>query len=239
MISEGAMEQGSSCKRVAVIPARGGSKRIPGKNVKEFLGRPVLTWPLKAVLDSNLFDRVIVSTDDSQIGDIANDFGAQVVKRPASLADDFSNTTEVLKSVIHEAIESEVNPWIYKIYPTSPLISSVIEDFIMFAEETSCGFALSIAKSPVPIQRALRLLHRQILEFREPEYALTRTQDLEPTFFDAGKMYAGRKSDWLACDAPLLSSARGFELPDWLSVDMDTLEDWELAEYKFKRHFGV
>ena len=229
-----------SVPRVAILPARGGSKRIPKKNLRPFLGQPMLVWPIKALRDSGLFDLILVSTDDSEISKLATRAGAEVIFRDPRLADDHTHTTEVLKSVIARLDEIEIgDKWIYKVYPTSPLNSEVVIDFVTFSENESAGFAITISESPVPTQRALIKSDADVLRFLEPRFSLTRTQDLESTFFDAGKMYAGRKSDWLGAETPLLSSARGFELPEWLSVDMDTIEDWELAEYKFKRKFGT
>lgn len=234
-----APESSRSASRFAFIPARGGSKRIPRKNLKKFAGQPIIYWPIRAALDSLLFRSVIVSTDDSEIARTAASFGAEVIFRDAKLADDFTHTTAVLQDAIAQVIDPKDNPWVYKIYPTTPATSQELVDFVAFAEIESCGLSVSVAKSRNPVQRALVMNPGNVLRFREPEYALTRTQDLEPVYFDAGKMYGGRKSDWLETETPLLSSARGFELPDWLSVDLDTVEDWELAEYKFSRKFGT
>ena len=225
--------------RIAVLPARGGSKRLPRKNVKLFLGRPMITWPLRALNESGLFQQVIVSTDDPETGAIASSFGALAFDRDRTLSDDFSTTTQVVQAVINDYISKDINPWIYKIYPTSPVNAETVTNFVNFSEMVEEGFSVSVAQTRIPTQRALRMLDDATMEFREPEYALSRTQDLEPTYFDAGKMYAGRKHEWLHTESPLLSSARGFELPDWLSVDLDTVEDWELAEYKFRRKFGT
>lgn len=225
--------------RISFIPARGGSKRIPQKNVREFLGRPMIEWPIRACLDSRLFDSVIVSTDDVEINQLALKLGAKVLMRDANLADDFTHTTAVLKDAIPRIISLHDNPWIYKIYPTSPVSVQNIKEFVNFTEMKESGFSISVSRASLPIQRALTMGSDWILRFREPEFALTRTQDLDPVFFDAGKLYGGRKTDWQETNTPLLSSARGFEMPEWLSVDLDTIEDWELAEYKFRRKFGA
>jgi len=229
-----------SAPRVAVLPARGGSKRILRKNLKSFLDQPMLTWPINALRASGLFDLILVSTDDSEIAELADNLGAKAIGRVASLADDYTHTTAVLKSVITNLEEFGLgDAWVYKVYPTSPLTSDIVAEFVAFAESQSSGFSISVFKSPVPTQRALLKFDGDTLRFREPGFSLARTQDLYPTYFDAGKMYGGRKSDWLETQTPLLSSPRGFELPEWLSVDMDTVEDWELAEYKFRRKFGA
>jgi pseudaminic acid cytidylyltransferase len=226
-------------KRIAVIPARGGSKRIPKKNIKEFLGKPMISWPINALKESGLFGSIFVSTDDPKITELSLSLGATCLDRNTSLSDDFTHTTSVLKDCIRQVIDPDDNPWVYKIYPTTPVSPQEILDFVNFTELEPSGLSVTVARSRDPVQRALILNLENILSFREPAFALTRTQDLEPTYFDAGKMYGGRKSDWLETETPLLSSARGFELPDWLSVDLDTLEDWEFAEYKFRRKFGT
>ena len=224
--------------RIAFIPARGGSKRIPRKNIKDFVAQPMISWPIRAAIDSRAFRSVVVSTDDSEIAEISASFGAEVIFRDAKLSDDFTNTTSVLKDFIRQVIDPEDNPWVYKIYATTPASPREILDFVNFTELEGSGFSVSVSRSKDPVQRALIMTPGNVLRFREKEFALTRTQDILPAYFDAGKMYGGRKSDWLETETPLLSSARGFELPDWLSVDLDTYEDWEFAEYKFKRHFG-
>lgn len=224
--------------RIAVIPARGGSKRIPRKNLKDFLGEPMISWPIKALVKTNLFNAIFVSTDDPEIAELSSALGATALQRDPSLSDDFSHTTDVLKDAVSKAIPDSQDPWVYKIYPTTPATYKEIAEFVAFTESRDRGLTVSVSRSSVPIQRALVRNSLDFLEFREPEFAITRSQDLEPTFFDAGKFYGGRKSDWLGTETPLLSSARGFELPDWLAVDLDTLEDWELAEYKVRKRFG-
>lgn len=199
----------------------------------------MISWPIRAAIESQAFRSVVVSTDDSEIAEISSSFGAEVIFRDAELSDDFTHTTSVLKDCIRKVIDPVDNPWVYKIYPTTPASPQQVLAFVNFTELEPSGLSVTVARSKNPVQRALTLNHGSLLRFREPEFAQTRTQDLEPTYFDAGKMYGGRKSDWLETETPLLSSARGFELPDWLSVDLDTLEDWEFAEYKFKRKFGT
>jgi pseudaminic acid cytidylyltransferase len=234
-----ASDSSSTSSRFAFIPARGGSKRIPRKNIRDFAGQPIIFWPIRAAIDSHSFHSVIVSTDDPEIAEISASFGAEVIFRDAGLSDDFTHTTAVLQDGIVRVIDPEENPWVYKIYPTTPATPRELQDFVAFTELEPSGLSVSVTRSRDPIQRALLMNSDEVLHFREPEYALTRTQDLEPVYFDAGKIYGGRKSDWLETQTPLLSSPRGFELPEWLSVDMDTVEDWELAEYKFRRKFGV
>lgn len=220
------------------IPARGGSKRIPKKNIRSFLGQPMIEWPVRACLETGLFDSVFVSTDDVDIAHLASKSGAEILKRRKSLSDDFTHTTAVLQDAIKEMTWLDDNTWIYKIYPTTPATADVISDFVNFTEIEDEGFSISVSRAQVPVQRSLIMGPGGQITFREPEFALARTQDLEPVYLDSGKLYGGRKSEWLETDTPLLSQARGYQLPDWLSVDLDTQEDWELAEYKFKRRFS-
>lgn len=221
-------------ERIAIIPARSGSKRIPGKNWKDFLGTPMIEWPLRALKSTGLFDDVIVSTDDPQVAELSRPYAVRVLGREPHLADDFTDTTTVLKTIISDMSESDEDPWVYMIYPTTPTTSKILEEFVTFCEAAPSGFSVSVAKSRVPVQRALAINKEGFLSLREPDAVLTRTQDLKPAFFDAGKFYGARKSDWIATNNPLCDSPRGFELPNWLSIDLDTLEDWEFAEYKFR-----
>lgn len=221
--------------RIAFIPARGGSKRIPRKNIKDFAGQPMIAWPIRAAMSTKKFQSIVVSTDDPEIAEIASQVGAQVVYRNPDLADDYTHTTAVIKDFIQSDVAADLNPWIYKIYPTAPLTSKVVEAFLRFTESSPSGLTLTVAQSRNPVQRALVMNSQNVLKFREPGFAFTRTQDLEPTLFDAGKIYGGRKIDWLQTETPLLSAARGFLLPEWLSVDIDSPEDWEIAEIIFKR----
>ncbi|QKJ25046.1 pseudaminic acid cytidylyltransferase [Aquiluna borgnonia] len=225
-------------QRYAVIPARGGSKRIPKKNHKDFLGKPMITWPIEALKISGLFTDIFVSTDDKTIANLSRDLGATVLTRDPNLADDFTNTTEVMQHVIAKTFSSASNPWIYKIYPTSPINSVVVREFVKFTESEDFGFSVSVMKAGLPVQRALRMSSSGRLNFREIENALRRTQDLEAMYFDAGKLYGGRRAGWLETTSPLLSSPRGFVLPDWLSFDLDVPEDWEMAEFKCRNHVG-
>lgn len=223
--------------RVAVIPARGGSKRIPRKNIRDFLGKPMISWPLEALKESGLFQNLVVSTDDREIANLAESYGARIHKRDAELADDFSSTGEVLTAVLRDLLQGDQSdPWIYKIYPTAPISASDLLAFVNFTESSSSGLTVGVKRSRLPVQRALRLTTEQELIFREPEFAKTRSQDLEPLFFDAGKMYSGRKSDWLSRSWGYVDSFRGFSLPEWLAVDVDTEEDWLLAEDIMGRH---
>lgn len=223
--------------RIAIIPARGGSKRIPRKNLRPFAGMKMIEWPIRSLLETELFDSVFVSTEDSEIAEVAEHCGAAVLHRSEALADDLTPSTAVLQDALLQLPEEEGNIWVYMVYPTTPADREIISDFVHFTESKAAGFTVSVSRIATPMQRALRMNRETGLSLVRPRYAQTRTQDLEPLYLDAGKLYGGRKLDWLRTDSPLLDCPRGFELPDWLSVDMDTIEDWELAEYKFNRRF--
>lgn len=218
--------------RLAVIPARGGSKRIPRKNIKLFHGKPLIAYAIHAAIASGIFDHVIVSTDDREIAQIARDYGAQVpFDRPPELADDLTPTVPV----IAHAIQSCINlGWdvqeVCCIYPGVPFIST--NDLCMAHErllESGAHYVFPITSFPSPIQRALRRLTNGAVSPFQPEYAATRTQDLEPGYFDVGQFYWGKASAWLQ-ELNLHLNAVTLIIPEWRVVDIDTSADWERAE---------
>jgi pseudaminic acid cytidylyltransferase len=220
--------------RTAIIPARGGSQRIKGKNIKIFAGAPMISWPILASLESGLFDRIYVSTDNKDIEQIALSLGAKVLWRPANLADSFSGTTEVIQN----ALETELNHlrdehWVYKVYPTSPVTSDLVKDFVAFAEESPDSFSISVGKFRNNIERAMRFSDSGHLQALSPDHLRSRSQDLEDRFYDAGKIYGARVESWKAAKSSLLDGAKPFLMPVWASVDIDTEDDWILAELCF------
>ncbi len=229
----------ANSNRVAFIPARGGSKRIPRKNLQEFAGVPILSRVIATCLESNLFDSVIVSTEDTEIAQIASTFGATVVKRPGNLADDFSGTTEVLKNFL-EASDSALDDdcWVYLTYATNYATTSLFEKFVRTSEGSSRPFTVSVGENPHPIERLLRLNSRGELEMINSERYQDRTQNTSKTYFDAGKLYGGRKRDWLQTSSPLLENPEPFFLPRWAAVDLDTWDDWHIAEILFTAEAG-
>ncbi len=217
--------------RIAFIPARGGSKRIPRKNLKTFLGRPVIAWPLEACMQSSLFDRIIVSTDDLEITEYVISLGVEVFPRSAMLAGDYASTTEVIKELINirtTGIHDE--DWIYQLYPTSAISSDLVTDFVHACESSGHKFLVGVSEFRHPIQRALVSSSDESLAFVNSDHAKTRTQDLTPHFFDAGKIYGGLAKNWRRTASPLLDSPGGYVLPRWAAVDLDYPEDWEFAE---------
>lgn len=218
---------------VAIIPARGGSKRIPRKNIAPFAGKPMIGYAIEAALRSPVIERVLVTTDDAAIADIARDLGAEVpFARPAHLADDHTPTVPVVQHAIRAAIEAgwDVQRAVC-IYPGVPFIE--VEDLAsaldLLVERKDEGFVFPVAEFPSAIQRALRRDADGSITPFSPEHSQTRTQDLEPAFYDAGQFYWAHADTWLS-DADAHRNARVIVLPSWRVVDIDTPEDWERAE---------
>jgi len=222
--------------KIAVIPARGGSKRIPRKNIKPFAGKPMIGYAIEAAKSSGLFDHVVVSTDDADIAAVSREFGAETpFVRPAQLANDHTPTVPV----ISHAIEScEALGWRIKaaccIYPGVPLIQA--EDMRQawaMLESGSQSYVYPVTEFPVPVQQALKRNDAGLMQSLYPQYELTRTQDLERTYYDVGQFYWGWRDAWF--DNPrILSSGLGLPIPQWRVVDIDTLDDWIRAELLYK-----
>jgi pseudaminic acid cytidylyltransferase len=222
---------------LCVIPARGGSKRIPRKNIKPFCGKPMIAWSIEAALQSSCFDEVIVSTDDVEIADIAKQWGAGVpFMRPKALADDHTGTIPVIRHAIECFQKMSKQPsQVCCIYATAPFVQ--VDDLRRGLElllANVCNYSFSVTSYPFPIQRAIRITEHERVEMFCPEYFNTRSQDLEEAWHDAGQFYWGRPNAWLE-DTPLFtSSAIPVRLPRHRVQDIDTPEDWLRAEWLFK-----
>ncbi len=220
---------------VAIITARGGSKRIPRKNIKDFLGRPIMAYSIAAALQSGLFDEVMVSTDDEEIAEVANAHGAKVpFMRSASNADDHATTVDVLVEVLRSYAAMGHNFALgCCIYPTAPFVTpeKLAAGWQMLnAQGFDCVFP--VVRFGFPIQRALRLTDGR-LSMIDPAHLTTRSQDLEPAFHDVGQFYWFR-SEPLLESRSLLGGNTGALVVDELEVqDIDTLVDWKLAELKY------
>jgi pseudaminic acid cytidylyltransferase len=218
--------------RLAVIPARGGSKRIPRKNIKYFHGKPMIAYAINAALASKVFDKVIVTTDDPEIMQIAQNYGAEIpFVRPAELADDHTPTVPVIAHAIRACNQMgwDVED-VCCIYPGVPFIS--IDDLRAAHKQliaTSAQYVFPVTGFPSPIQRALRRLSDGSVRPFQPEYVATRTQDLEPGFFDVGQFYWGKTSAWLR-GLNLHLNGVTHVIPEWRVIDIDTPADWERAE---------
>ena len=218
--------------KIAVIPARGGSKRIPRKNIKDFCGKPMIAQAISAAKQSGLFEHVIVSTDDEEIARIACEWGAETpFKRPAELADDHTPTVPVVAHAITacQALGWEIN-YACCIYPGVPFIQ--IDDLkraLELLQTSQAAYSFPITEFPSAIQRALRRLPNGQMQPLYPENELTRTQDLEPAYHDAGQFYWGKPDAWLT-NNKIHRSGVGLPIPNWRVVDIDTPDDWERAE---------
>jgi pseudaminic acid cytidylyltransferase len=223
--------------KLAVIPARGGSKRIPRKNILPFCGKPIIAWSIAAARESGCFDRVIVSTDDAEIAQVARDAGAEVpFVRPAELSDDHTGTIAVVRHAIEwQAAHGETPGLVCCIYATAPfLVGDDLRRGLDVLERSGGDFAFSVTKYPFPIQRAIRIDAAGRVAMFDPEHFKTRSQDLEEAYHDAGQFYWGRATAWLEAEtlfgpasAPVLLAAHRVQ-------DIDTPDDWERAEWMFK-----
>lgn len=217
---------------LCIIPARGGSKRIPRKNIKNFLGKPIIAYSIEAAIKSNLFDEIMVSTDDEEIANVAKQYGATVpFLRSKKNADDFATLADVIKEV-KDSYQKKGREFenICCILATAPLLQekhlkSSLEQMI---KEDADGVT-PVVKFSYPIQRALKLVNGE-LEMILPEHKKTRSQDLEPAFYDAGQFY------WKTSSSNLSGSKKkiGYELLEIEVQDIDTEQDWQLAEMKYK-----
>lgn len=223
--------------KLAIIPARGGSKRIPRKNIKPFCGKPMIAWSIEVALESGCFDRIIVSSDDAEIAEVARSFGAEApFIRPAELSDDHTGTIPVIAHAIGW-VSQQIAPLDFAccLYATAPFVRA--EDLRRgydLLQQSGADYAFSVTSYAFPIQRAIRITADQRVEMFNPEHFTTRSQDLEEAFHDAGQFYWGRAAAWLASKPIFSHDAAPVTLPRHRVQDIDTPEDWERAEWLFK-----
>jgi len=220
---------------IAVIPARGGSKRIPGKNIKPFCGKPMIVWSIEAALESGCFERVVVSTDDHEIAEIATAHGAEVpFMRPAALSDDFTGTIPVIRHAA-ESLDMPDAAALCCLYATAPFVQpDDIRCGQKVLESADLDYAFAVTSYAFPIQRALRITPDNRTEMFTPEAFNTRSQDLEETYHDAGQFYWGRVAAWRAEKPIFDAKSAPVMLPRARVQDIDTVEDWQRAELMFK-----
>jgi len=223
--------------KVCIIPARFGSKRIPRKNIKEFLGKPIIAYSIEVALASKCFDRVIVSTDNLEIGNVAEEFGAEVpFMRPHELSDDYVETLPVVKHAIEWLIENSVPPSdVCCVYATAPFLQPETLNFAyQQLQEAEADYCFSVTTFEYPIQRAIKITKQQRVEMFFPENLHVRSQDLVETYHDAGQFYWGR-ADAFMQQKPFFSiDATPFIVPSHLVQDIDTIEDWKKAEITYQ-----
>ncbi len=223
--------------RLAVIPARGGSKRIPRKNIKNFGGKPMIAWSIEAALRSRQFDQVIVSTDDMEIAHIAAEYGATVpFMRPESLSNDYASTTPVIQHAIDFFIALGHRPEaVCCLYATAPFIQPA--DLVSGLDSlvsNDCDYAFSVTSYAFPIQRAVHLLENGRIQMFDASCETTRSQDLIEAYHDAGQFYWGKASAWLDAKPIFGDGSVPVMLPRHRVQDIDTPEDWIRAEWLFK-----
>jgi len=222
---------------ICIIPARGGSKRIPRKNIKPFMGKPMMAYSIEAAIESECFDRVVVSTDDEEMAEVAISLGAEVpFIRPASLSGDHTATVPVIKHAIEFMIESgEEVKFACCIYATAPFIRAIdLQQALDRLKKTDSEYCFSVTSFPYPIQRGLRVNEGGTIEMLYPENYLVRSQDLEESYHDAGQFYFGRCQAWLSEKPILADGSIPHIIPRSRAQDIDTQEDWQQAEIMYE-----
>jgi N-acylneuraminate cytidylyltransferase len=223
--------------RLAIIPARGGSKRIPKKNIRDFIGKPIIAYAIENALKSELFDEVMVSTDDPEIAETAKKYGASVpFMRSEKNSNDVATTADVLTEVLNWYLENDRLPQLFCcLYPTSPLIQpddlrNAHDQF----EKKQVPVLISAVPYSFPIQRSFRLDERQLVKPLEPESMLKRSQDLELTYHDAGAFYFFDTAVFMERKEIWTDQVGAYILDELRVQDIDNETDWKLAELKFQ-----
>ena len=221
---------------IAIIPARGGSKRIPQKNIKEFNGKPIIAYSIEKALSSKIFDKVIVSTDNDKIKNIAKQFGAEVpFDRPIQLSDDYTGTHEV---IAHAVKWMEDKEWVLNsiccIYPTAPLLDvKYLKAAYEIFNKGNWDYVFAATEYVYPIERSFKIINDG-LKMVFPENYKKRSQDLSQTFHDAGQFYWGTPDAWVEKKPTFSKNSTIIKLPPYKVVDIDTKEDWKKAELMYK-----
>ena len=222
---------------ICVIPARGGSKRIPRKNIKEFNGKPIIAYSIEAAFESNCFDQVIVSTDDNEIKEVAKKYGAQVpFVRPEKLSNDSAGTIPVIKHAI-EWMEQKNNyiEHVCCLYATAPFIKSkILTKAYQQLKDSSADYCFGVTSFTFPIQRAIKITQDDKVDMFYPEYLNKQSQDLEEAYHDAGQFYWGKAQAFKDELALFSEVSSPYVLPRYLVQDIDTMEDWIKAELMHK-----
>jgi pseudaminic acid cytidylyltransferase len=225
--------------KLCVIPARGGSKRIPRKNIKDFCGQPMIAWAIEAAHASQCFDRILVSTDDPEISEIAEQFAAAApFVRPAELADDHTGLIAVVR---HTIAEMQCDPMdeVCCLYPTAAFVeANDLAAGLKCLEVEEIDFCLAVTPFRTSVERALQLGADGCLTMFNPDRYLSRSQDLKPAYHDAGQFCWGRAEAWLRCDNVFLARCASVILPNHRAHDIDTLDDWTYAELMLRAMRG-
>jgi len=225
---------------IAIITARGGSKRIPKKNIKEFCGKPMIAYSIEAALQSGVFDEVMVSTDSEEIAEISRSYGASIpFMRSEKTAGDYATTRDVLMEVLNEYVKRGRSfDDMTCIYPTAPFVTAQkLRDAVRLFKETNSSLLIPVVQFSYPPQRAY-IVRDGKLRFKWEEYRYARSQDLEPFYHEAGQFYCYDIKDYLAADGAIKENIIPFVLPETEVQDIDTEEDWKMAELKFRMMKG-
>ena len=221
--------------KVAIITARGGSKRIPHKNIKDFCGQPIICYSIRAAIESNLFDEVMVSTDDEAIASIARQAGASIpFMRSAQTADDYATTADVIREVLKN-YQTDGKHYKYAccIYPTAPFVTAQkLIDCYNQMVNNNCDSALPVVRYSFPPQRAF-IIRNDRIQYQFPEYAMTRSQDLEAIYHDSGQFYFFETDKFLQKNLIIGDNTYSFIVPEEEVQDIDNFSDWKIAEMKY------
>jgi len=227
-------------KNIAIIPARGGSKRIPGKNIKNFLGKPIIAYSIEAAINSGLFDEIMVSTDDDEIASIARQYGAKVpFLRNPETADDHATITDVLVEVLDQYNNQNIHfDYVCCLLPTAPFVNeNDLKKAFDQLYQNNFDTVFPVVRYSFPIQRAMQFEEKKI-KMIWPENINKRSQDLTPSFHDAGLFY-WTKSNIINTQKKLWTdNTSAIEISETKAQDIDTPEDWEIAELKYKILYG-
>lgn len=223
--------------KVAIITARGGSKRIPRKNIKDFCGKPIIAYSIEAALESGLFDEVMVSTDDEEIANVARACGANVpFMRSEATSGDYATSGDVLTEVLSEyRIRGCEFDALACIYPTAPFVTAEeLRDAARLLENPETNAVVAVTDFDFPPQRAFLLEDDDSLAWERPENALVRSQDLPKTAHDCGRFYFARTAVWQSTHSFVVPGCKGYRIDSALAQDIDTLDDWKMAEAKYR-----
>lgn len=223
-------------RRIAIITARGGSKRIPKKNIKDFCGKPIIAYSIEAVLKSGIFDEVMVSTDSEEIAAIAEKYGADVpFMRSEKTSGDWATTVDVVREVMEEyALRKKEFDVICCIYPTAPFVTAErLRQAEKIMESRQADSLMPVVKFSFPPQRGM-VVEDGYIGYKYPEFRNTRSQDLEPMYHDCGQFYFCRTEAFLKYGTMVTPNTVPLEMPEEEVQDIDNLSDWQLAELKYK-----
>ncbi|MCM1295961.1 MAG: pseudaminic acid cytidylyltransferase [Muribaculaceae bacterium] len=225
------------CKNIAIIPARGGSKRIPKKNIKNFCGKPIIAYSIEAAIKSNIFDEVMVSTDSGEIADIARSYGASVpFYRSKEASNDFATTSDVIMEVLGEYKKAGKNfEYAFCIYPTAPFITSeLIIDAETLMKDKKPNEIVTVVEFSYPPQRSYVVTEDGMIKYRYEQYINSRSQDLEKWYHDVGQLYVYNVENFCANNGQIRERIMPIMVSPLVAQDIDTENDWILAEEKYK-----